>query len=147
MIIVSPGASMIRAITVAALCTLAPLAHAQDVTGEWAGRYICNQGVTELHLTIQKTGAGRGITATFNFGPPPENPDVPKGAYAMRGTYDPATRRLKLEGERWLKQPFGYLMVGLDGQVAQTGEKIAGYIPDLLGCTDFEVRRTAELIG
>lgn len=105
MIIASSGAFMIRTITVAALCTVAPLGYAQDVTGEWAGRYICNQGVTELHLTIQKTGAGKGITATFNFGPPPENPDVPKGAYAMRGTYDPATRRLKLEGERWLKQP------------------------------------------
>jgi hypothetical protein len=138
---------MIRAITVAALCTLSPFAHAQEITGEWAGRYICNQGVTQLHLTIQKTGAGKGITATFNFGPPPENPDVPKGAYAMRGTYDPATRRMKLEGERWLKQPIGYVMVGLDGKVAQTGENITGYIPDLLGCTDFEVRRTAELIG
>ncbi len=65
----------------------------------------------------------------------------------MRGTYDPATRRMKLEGERWLKQPIGYVMVGLDGKVAQTGENITGYIPDLLGCTDFEVRRTAELIG
>lgn len=138
---------MIRAITVAALCTLSPFAHAQEITGEWAGRYICNQGVTQLHLTIQKTGAGKGITATFNFGPPPENPDVPKGAYAMRGTYDPATRRMKLEGERWLKQPIGYVMVGLDGKVAQTGENITGYIPDFLGCTDFEVRRTAELIG
>jgi|JI10StandDraft_1071094.scaffolds.fasta_scaffold60466_3 hypothetical protein len=147
MIIGSRGASMIRAITVAALCTLSPFAHAQEITGEWAGRYICNQGVTQLHLTIQKTGAGKGITATFNFGPPPENPDVPKGAYAMRGTYDPATRRMKLEGERWLKQPIGYVMVGLDGKVAQTGENITGYIPDLLGCTDFEVRRTAELIG
>ncbi len=102
MIIGSRGASMIRAITVAALCTLSPFAHAQEITGEWAGRYICNQGVTQLHLTIQKTGAGKGITATFNFGPPPENPDVPKGAYAMRGTYDPATRRMKLEGERRL---------------------------------------------
>ena len=138
---------MIRAVTVAALFTLAPLAHAQEITGEWAGRYICNQGVTQLHLTIQKTGSGKGITATFSFGPPPENPDVPKGAYAMRGTYDPATRRMKLEGERWLKQPIGYVMVGLDGKVAQTGENITGYIPDLLGCTDFEVRRTAELIG
>ena len=138
---------MIRPIIIAVLFTLAPLSYAQDITGEWAGRYICNQGVTALHLTIQKTGAGKGVTATFNFGPPPENPDVPKGAYAMRGAYDPASRRIKLEGERWINQPFGYLMVGLDGKVAQTGEKITGYIPDLLGCTDFEVRRTAELIG
>ena len=138
---------MIRPIIIAVLFTLAPLSYAQHITGEWVGRYICNQGVTALHLTIQKTGAGKGVTATFNFGPPPENPDVPKGAYAMRGTYDPASRRIKLEGDRWINQPFGYLMVGLDGKVAQTGEKITGYIPDLLGCTDFEVRRTAELIG
>lgn len=138
---------MIRPIIIAVLFTLAPLSYAQHITGEWVGRYICNQGVTALHLTIQKTGAGKGVIATFNFGPPPENPDVPKGAYAMRGTYDPASRRIKLEGERWINQPFGYLMVGLDGKVAQTGEKITGYIPDLLGCTDFEVRRTAELIG
>jgi hypothetical protein len=138
---------MIRQFIIAVLLTLAPIAHAQDITGDWTGRYICNQGVTALNLVIQKTAGTSAITATFSFGPPPENPEVPKGSYVMRGSYDQKARRVVLKGDRWLDRPSGYEMVGLDGHVVIEGDKIAGRVPDMFGCTDFEVRRTAPLIG
>lgn len=138
---------MIRAAALVAWFAVAPLAHAQDVTGDWTGRYICNQGVTALHLIIQNADKPGAIIATFSFGPPPENPGVPKGMYVMRGKYDRTTHRVTLQGERWMKQPAGYIMVALDGKVSVDGDKIVGRIPDMLGCTNFEVRRTSPLIG
>jgi hypothetical protein len=116
------------------------------IAGEWTGKYICTQGVTALRLTIAQ-GQGQAITATFNFGPLPENPEVPKGAYRMEGAYDPATRHMKLSGVKWIDAPPDYVMVGLDGRMTQSGDAIVGDVPDLFGCTDFEVRRPAQLIG
>lgn len=139
--------AFIATLLVSAPLVSAPLAHAQDITGDWIGRYICNQGITALHLVIQNTAKAGAITATFNFGPPPENPEVPKGAYTMRGTYDQKTRHVALAGDRWVKQPFGYLMVGLDGSVTVEGDKLAGRIPGMDGCSNFELRRTTPLIG
>lgn len=138
---------MIRQSIFVALLVSAPAAYAQDISGDWTGRYICNQGVTALHLVIQKAAKAGTITATFNFGPPPENPEVPKGSYVMRGTYDQTARRVVLKGERWVQQPFGYQMVELDGHVVVEGDRIAGRVPGMLGCSDFEVRRTSPLIG
>jgi hypothetical protein len=116
------------------------------IAGEWTGKYICAQGVTALRLSIAQ-GEGQAITATFNFGPLPENPEVPNGAYRMTGTYDPAARHMKLSGVKWIDAPFGYAMVGLDGRMTQSGQTISGHVPDLLSCTDFEIHRPAELIG
>ncbi|MBK8837151.1 MAG: hypothetical protein IPO30_00145 [Hyphomonadaceae bacterium] len=130
-----------------AIAMLAPAARAQDITGDWTGKYICAQGVTALSLTIQKANAPGAVVATFAFGPLPENPDVPEGAYRMRGKYDPMSRRLELSGERWINQPSGYVMVGLDGAMNSTGQKIAGHVPGLFTCTDFEVWRPAQLVG
>jgi len=138
---------MIRKSIIAALVVSAPFAHAQDITGDWTGRYICNQGVTALHLVIQEAAEAGAIIATFNFGPPPENPDVPKGSYIMRGAYDQKARRLVLKGDRWVQRPSGYEMVGLDGRVVVEGDKIAGRIPGVFGCGNFELRRTLPLIG
>jgi len=116
------------------------------IAGDWTGKYICTQGITALRLNIAQ-GAGDAITATFNFGPLPENPEVPKGAYRMAGTYDPASRRMKLSGVKWIHAPPDYAMVGLDGRMTASGDTISGYVPDLFGCSDFEVRRPVELIG
>ena len=127
-------------------------AHAQllpshaPVTGVWTGRYICSQCVTALDLYIEQ-GAGKEIVATFSFGPLPENPEVPRGAYKMQGAYDPGTRRVKLQGQAWIHAPVGYVMVGLDGHMAASGAIITGFVPDLFGCSDFKVSRLAKLIS
>lgn len=129
------------------VASLAPFAHAQDVTGDWAGKYVCAQGVTTLTLTISKAKATGDVTAVFRFGPLPENPDVPNGEYRMQGKYDPVARRITLSGDHWINQPNGYVMVGLDGVMSSTGQKIAGHVPDLFSCTDFEVWRPTPLVG
>ena len=116
------------------------------ITGEWTGKYICTQGVTALRLTIAQ-GRDQAITATFHFGPLPENPDVPKGAYSMEGEYDPASRHMKLSGVKWIDAPLDYVMVGLDGRMTSSGDTISGYVPDLLGCTDFKIHRPVQLVG
>jgi hypothetical protein len=116
------------------------------IAGEWTGKYICSQGITALRLHISH-GRGQTITATFSFGPLPENPKVPEGAYRMAGTYDAASRHMKLSGVKWIEAPAGYVMIGLDGRMTASGDTISGFVPDLFGCTDFEVRRPVELIG
>lgn len=126
---------------------LAPIAAAQDVTGEWTGRYICGQGVTALNLTIAKAATPNALTATFRFGPLPENPEVPKGAYQMRGTFDAGSRHVRLDGVKWIDAPIGYVMVGLDGHVSESGNRITGSVPDMFPCSAFEVWRPDPLVG
>lgn len=135
--------------TAIAIMALAPFAHALTplITGEWTGKYICAQGITALRLTIEKASTAGAVIATFSFGPLPENPEVPKGTYRMHGTYDAASRRLQLSADKWIDQPFGYAMVGLDGHMALSGQKIAGRVPDLFSCSEFEVWRPTQLVG
>jgi hypothetical protein len=116
------------------------------VTGEWMGKYICGQGITALRLSVAGKPDGT-LSATFNFGPLPENPEVPEGAYAMEGAFDAATRRLKLHGVKWIQAPFGYVMVDLDGRMTADGTRIAGIVPEVPGCTEFAIERGPALIS
>jgi hypothetical protein len=113
------------------------------IAGEWRGSYICAQGETALKLTVTpvKTGA---IEARFDFGPLPKNLEVPKGVYAMQGTFDPASRRMVLNGVKWIDAPLMYVMVDLDGRMIAAGDLITGKVPGP-GCTVFELRRDAQL--
>jgi hypothetical protein len=122
------------------------LQKSSRVSGQWVGKYICGQGITRLDLEI-KQSEGNAITATFRFGPLPENPEVPKGSYRMEGTYDPATRHVKLEGVKWIEYPQNYIMVGLDGRMDADGGRISGLVPTMQSCSDFEVKRPTELIS
>lgn len=124
----------------------AQLKKPPPIAGEWVGRYNCTQGITALNLTVER-GKGQAITATFDFGPVPENPEVPTGSYHMTGTYDDAKRHMKLTGARWIDAPLGYAMVGLDGHMTPSGQTISGYVPDLFGCSNFEIHRPVQLIG
>jgi hypothetical protein len=121
------------------------------VAGDWTGKYICGQGITRLDLHIEqgpyKKGGGTSLTATFRFGPLPENPDVPKGAYTMTGTWDPMLRHVQLEGVKWIEYPQNYIMVGLDGRMDPDGRRIKGFVPTLQNCSEFEVKRPSELIS
>lgn len=116
------------------------------VAGEWTGRYICGQGITRLDLSIEQ-GKANQITATFRFGPLPENPDVPTGSYRMEGTYDPILRHVQLEGVKWIQYPQNYIMVGLDGRMEPDGGRIRGIVPRMFNCSEFDVKRPTELIS
>ena len=141
--------------TAAALCGalfLSASAHAQQaptpaISGEWIGKYVCSQGITALKLNVSQSSSG-ALTATFSFGPLPENPNIPSGAYRMEGAFDPLTRKVKLHGVKWIEAPDNYVMVDLDGRVDTDGARIDGRVPpQWMGCSVFEVRRSAPLIS
>lgn len=142
---------MIRAVLVGfAMAVAAPAAHAQvnwDIEGSWSGGYVCNQGVTDLHLLIERDGHGDGVNATFRFSPDKSNPRVPSGAFRMHGSFDPAAKRLRLHGVSWIKQPRNYVMVDLDGWMRGSGIYISGDVAGV-GCTHFDViRDDPKLVG
>lgn len=139
---------MIRVCSLAfALALSAPLASAApaSVAGQWTGKYVCGQGITSLELDVVEAKGGR-LKATFHFGPLPENPDVPKGAYAMTGVFNSASRRIELRGDKWMKQPLGYFMVDLEGALAKSGDRLTGQIP-FAGCSWFELIRGDQPIA
>jgi hypothetical protein len=125
-------------------------AHSQTpataIAGQWTGKYTCAQGITALLLDVADTGEG-AISANFTFGPLPENPDVPRGAYRMEGSFDSGTRKVKLHGIKWIDAPSGYVMVDLAGRMDADGTRISGLVPDWPGCTVFEISRSPPLIS
>lgn len=142
---------MIRLISlILGVAALAPFAHAQGnwrIEGEWTGAYVCNQGLTALHISIRKNEHGDQLTAVFSFGPHKNNPGVPNGAYVMRGSFDEGQKRLQLRNEKWINQPPGYIMVDLDGLMRGSGLYISG---DVVGdgCTHFDLHRDdGDLVG
>lgn len=107
--------------------------------GTWKGGYGCNQGLTGLTLTVEDEGDGQ-VSATFEFYAHPDNPGVPSGSFSMTGTYEAG--RLSLQGEEWIEQPEGYVMVGYES-VTDLGidpNRIYGTVSGQ-GCSVFEMRR------
>jgi hypothetical protein len=104
----------------------------------WEGWYQCAQGRTGLRLTLERVGTG--LRAVFAFQGLPENPDVPAGAYTMRGTASEDGLRIRLDPERWLAQPPGYVMVGLSGTIEPASGVLRGRI-EHEACGAFELRR------
>ncbi|WP_461030813.1 hypothetical protein, partial [Streptomyces sparsus] len=77
------------------------------MAGTWRGTYECAQGPTGMELTVEARPGG-GVQAVFTFFPVPANPGVASGSFAMVGTWEDGV--LRLFGERWIEQPFGYEM-------------------------------------
>ncbi len=114
---------------------------AQDVTGDWTGKYICGRNGAPSHL-IGKPSSGKMITATFSSASS-RKPDVV--GYTMRGTYEAPSRRVRLTGEKWINAPAGYIMVPLEGWPQHVRATISGHI-DSFPCLDFQVS-PQQLIG
>lgn len=145
------GASLIRFLfAILAVLAAAPMAHAQanwDIAGGWSGAYVCNQGLTALHVAIKRDAKGDGVTASFRFGPDKRNPGVPEGAFNMRGSFDPQNKQLYLQATSWIRQPAGYVTVDLDGLMRGSGLYISGDVLGV-GCTSFDLMRDgAALVG
>ena len=123
---------------VAMLCAL-PLSAAEPATlnGKWRGTYTCLQGRTGLLLTIEDA-IGGVFTGEFAFFPLPENPKVPKGRFAIAGTFNATTGHVAVKGVHWIEQPSNYLMVDLSGTLSGDGRSIDGKI-EFSGCTSFHV--------
>jgi hypothetical protein len=116
------------------------------LSGAWRGSYTCAQGVTGLTLTIE--AGPHGVTALFDFYAVPENPTVPAGRFKMAGFYDSNARTLTLHPREWLRQPPGYLTVGIRAHVdlewgVMLGS-VTGSTSETYGCTWVRLRRDRE---
>ncbi|MFD7614739.1 serine/threonine-protein kinase [Streptomyces sp. NPDC059828] len=112
---------------------------AEAVAGSWLGTYVCNQGITGLSLTIEDEGGGV-VSALFRFFPDPSNPLVPRGSFAMRGTF--LDGELALRGAYWIEQPPGFLMVDL---AAEYDPGTPGHLDGVVygaNCLSFSVARS-----
>lgn len=107
----------------------------------WRGKYTCAQGLTALQLTIDVASTG-DANAVFEFGPHEGNPDLPSGSYRMVGSVREIGPKLqiRLAPERWIDQPEGYLMVGLEADSDAEQRRLTGRIT-YEGCGGVELRR------
>ena len=94
-----------------------------SLVGKWIGTYRCGQGVTGLRLTLQKS-QGLALTGTFEFFPERSSRPCPFREWTPRGAYSAAG--LDLVGDHWIKQPSGYLMVGLHADPRAVPTREAG---------------------
>lgn len=109
------------------------------VGGTWRGSYACAQGTTGLSLRIAGPDPA-ALTATFDFYPLPENPDVPRGTFTMTGSVQGG--QIRLDGHEWVSRPAGYAMVNLTGTPrAGAPDRIEGGVRGVGGCTGFSVER------
>lgn len=81
----------------------------------WVGAYTCEQGLTNLHLSLTRDAVTNDMTAVFAFSPHPSNPDVDTGSFSLVGDYDPVLDELLLTPDAWIDQPGGWTMVGISG--------------------------------
>ena len=108
----------------------------------WVGSYVCPQGVTALRLSIE-AHAGGEAEASFEFGPHPENRNLPRGEYRMTGTVRLLPRgqlRVKLAPDRWITQPQGWSMTGLSATSDLEQQTLEGRI-DAAACGELSARR------
>jgi hypothetical protein len=110
------------------------------VDGEsvWEGRYLCPQGVTGLTLELSG-GGGAEVAAVFHFYAVPENPGVPTGSYTLRGVVR-GDGTIDLSPERWIEEPYGYVMVGMTGILDRASGIMRGRIA-AAECAGFDLHR------
>ncbi|MER5948597.1 protein kinase [Streptomyces sp. NPDC001904] len=116
-----------------------PSESGEGLSGQWDGNYICNQGITGLSLTIEQHGDGTA-DAVFSFYPAPSNPGVPRGSFAMKGTF--TGRVLTLRASRWINRPSNFDAVNLSATYdTSTPDHLDGLI---LGgnCSTFSTERS-----
>lgn len=107
----------------------------------WQGRYTCSQGPTALTLTLFTVSDG--VEATFDFGPLPENPNVPHGSYKLKGKARPYERgeySLELAPVEWIDRPGAYVMVGLNAITTNEHRGLRGRIAHAT-CGELELSR------
>jgi hypothetical protein len=107
------------------------------LTGKWRGSYSCLQGHTGLLITIEGP-VGGVFTGEFSFFALDDNPKVPKGRFAIAGTYNPESGSVSMNGQHWIEQPPNYVMVDLSGKLSSDGRSIDGKV-EYEGCTSFHV--------
>ena len=86
------------------------------------------------------------LTATFNFYPSVQNPDIPSGTFNMEGVFTEEGGRLQLNGVGWVDRPPQYDMVPLVGRINEDKNLFTGSI-EFPGCEEFTLKRTSVKDG
>jgi hypothetical protein len=116
-----------------------PTAQAGDFNARYIGSYIC--GNTETYLVLDLTAKPDGsLTGVFNFGGL-HTPEISYylGSYALQGEWKEA--HFKLKGQQWLKQPNGYIMTDMEGDLTKLGSSGKVLSPR---CGSFAVKRVTK---
>lgn len=104
---------------VSAAGPIRPYAAAADFKGTYVGGYVCsNQNVhLQLELVAKPDGS---MTGVFSFGGlhTPEGSYF-LGSYALKGSW--RGTHYQLTGDHWIKQPAGYTMVNIEGDLTTLG--------------------------
>lgn len=110
-----------------------------EATTRWVGQYECRQGVTDLDLEITQRNHG-DVQGIFHFYHAPTGAE---GSFYLRGEYDSQTREMRLFPGEWIRQPSGYMTVGMEGKVLDDPVRYEGTITHE-GCRGFSVRLMEE---
>jgi hypothetical protein len=86
------------------------------------------------------------VAAEFHFYGTDQNPNIPVGAYAMKGTFNPANGKLQLGGTNWINQPRDYDMIPLNGIINKNQTHLKGSI-EFSGCKEFVLMRASKEKG
>ncbi len=108
----------------------------------WVGSYVCPQGVTSMRLTIEASASGEAA-ATFEFGPHPDNRNLPRGENLMTGMLRLLPRgqlQVKLVPDRWITRPEGWTMIALSASSDVEQRRLEGRI-DSAACGELSARR------
>jgi hypothetical protein len=122
-----------------------PITYSNSPSTIWNGEYICNQGLTQLQLrSYNATVEGASPLFIFQFGPDPSNPSVPNGAFTMLATltWQPGGN-FNASPLKWINQPEGYFMVGLNGRFSSDLTQISGKVEGE-NCTGFRLQRVRQ---
>jgi hypothetical protein len=94
-------------------------ASAADFKGHFSGSYFCGQGETSMVLDLAAKPDG-SITAVMQFGAnSSRTTNYIVGSYSLKGTYKGS--HFILRSQQWIKQPDGYAMVDMEGDLTALG--------------------------
>lgn len=110
-------------------------------TGVYEGSYQCANGSVKLKLAIVASGDG-SARGRLTFAEP-DNMGGASGSFNLKGNYDPATGKFKLQPLNWNPPvPQGVPMLGVEGSFDPRIKQVSGNMTG--GCATFRATRNEE---
>jgi hypothetical protein len=134
---------MRRTFLLAAFAAMLALPALAQEGGVWQGTYDCAQGETYLRLTIgpEKNGSR---DAVFYFYPKSVGANSASGCFSMTGRDVYGNGMFLYRQREWIKQPFGYVMVDLQGRVDRQNRVFEGLVAGP-GCSRFRLQQVLDV--
>jgi hypothetical protein len=118
-----------------------PTTPPQAIEAQYRGAYFCGRQIASLTVQIFRRSNETTRRALFVFGPQATSPSVPRGAFVVQGSFDPASGALQLRPVKWASQPSAYAWFGLDGRTTDNGTTFSGRVTENNGCSQFTLKR------